>query len=137
MHLASIDLISHHTSKSYVFYVSSSHSLRLCSFYFSKLPEFVDTFIMLLKRNYHQVSFLHVYHHSSIFLIWWLVTFLAPTGEAWYSAMLNSFIHVIMYGYYFAAAIGFRGVDFVKRYITMMQMTQFVTMMIQVGSRTL
>ncbi|KAI9020536.1 polyunsaturated fatty acid elongation enzyme [Hyaloraphidium curvatum] len=100
-------------------------------FYFSKLPEFVDTFIMMLKRNYHQVSFLHVYHHSSIFLIWWLVTFLAPTGEAWYSAMLNSFIHVIMYGYYFSAAIGWRGVDFVKRYITMMQMTQFVTMMVQ------
>lgn len=103
------------------------------SFYFSKLPEFIDTIIMLLKRNYRQVSFLHVYHHSSIFLIWWLVTFLAPTGEAWYSAMLNSFIHVIMYGYYFTAAIGWRGVEFVKRYITMMQMTQFVTMMIQVS----
>ena len=106
----------------------------MSSFYFSKLPEFIDTVIMMLKRNYHQVSFLHVYHHSSIFLIWWLVTFLAPTGEAWYSAMLNSFIHVIMYGYYFSAAIGFRGVDFVKRYITMMQMTQFVTMMGQVSS---
>ena len=36
---------------------------------------------MILKRNYRQVSFLHVYHHSTIFTIWWLVTYTAPGGE--------------------------------------------------------
>jgi len=50
-------------------------------FYFSKIMEFVDTMIMVLKKNNRQISFLHVYHHSSIFTIWWLVTFIAPNGE--------------------------------------------------------
>ncbi|KAJ3342042.1 hypothetical protein HDU93_003564 [Gonapodya sp. JEL0774] len=100
-------------------------------FYFSKILEFNDTFIMLAKKNFRQVSFLHVYHHSSIFSVWWLVTFMAPTGEAYFSAALNSFIHVVMYGYYFCSAIGIKQVSFIKKYITMMQMTQFCMMMCQ------
>ncbi|ORZ40155.1 delta-6 elongase [Catenaria anguillulae PL171] len=100
-------------------------------FYLSKILEFNDTFIMVLKKNFHQISFLHVYHHASIFAVWWLVTFWAPTGEAYFSAMLNSFIHVIMYGYYFLSAMGVKQVVVVKKYITSGQMTQFVCMMIQ------
>lgn len=68
-------------------------------FYLSKILEFNDTVIMLLKKNFHQITFLHVYHHASVFVIWWLVTFWSPNGEAYFSSMLNSFIHVIMYGY--------------------------------------
>ncbi|KAG0318092.1 hypothetical protein BGZ99_005892 [Dissophora globulifera] len=100
-------------------------------FYFSKTMEFIDTMIMIVKKNNRQVSFLHVYHHCSIFTIWWLVTFVAPTGEAYFSAALNSFIHVIMYGYYFLSALGFKQVSFIKFYITRSQMTQFCMMMIQ------
>lgn len=37
---------------------------------------------MILKKNYRQVSFLHVYHHLSIFPIWWLVTLMAPGGDS-------------------------------------------------------
>ncbi|CAG8685827.1 163_t:CDS:2, partial [Acaulospora colombiana] len=59
-------------------------------FYFSKIFEFMDTFIMVLKKNNHQVSFLHVYHHSTIFVIWWWVIYVAPTGETYFSASLNA-----------------------------------------------
>ncbi|KAF9363858.1 hypothetical protein BGX34_003141 [Mortierella sp. NVP85] len=100
-------------------------------FYFSKIMEFIDTMIMVFKKNNRQISFLHVYHHASIFTIWWLVTFVAPNGEAYFSAALNSFIHVIMYGYYFLSALGFKQVAFIKFYITRSQMTQFCLMMIQ------
>jgi len=31
-------------------------------FYVSKIVEFIDTVIMVLKKNNRQVSFLHVYH---------------------------------------------------------------------------
>jgi len=55
---------------------------------------------MALKQNYHQISFLHLYHHTSIFAIWWIIVFFAPGGEGYFSAMLNSFIHVLMYSYY-------------------------------------
>ncbi|KAJ3115604.1 hypothetical protein HDU96_000361 [Phlyctochytrium bullatum] len=100
-------------------------------FYVSKIFEFVDTLIMVLKKNNRQISFLHVYHHTSIFTIWWLVTFIAPGGESYFSATLNSFIHVVMYGYYFLSSIGVKQVYFIRRYITSMQMTQFCMMMAQ------
>ncbi|KAF9973024.1 hypothetical protein BGZ73_003774 [Actinomortierella ambigua] len=100
-------------------------------FYFSKILEFIDTMIMVVKKNNRQISFLHVYHHSSIFAIWWLVTFVAPNGEAYFSAFLNSFIHVIMYGYYFLSALGIKQVAFVKPFITSGQLTQFCLMMCQ------
>ena len=65
-------------------------------FYVSKLPEFIDTVIMMLKHNYRQVSFLHLYHHGTIFVIWFIVTMEGPGGDAYFSAMLNSGVHVVM-----------------------------------------
>ncbi|KPI90849.1 long chain polyunsaturated fatty acid elongation enzyme-like protein [Leptomonas seymouri] len=99
-------------------------------FYVSKVVEWVDTLIMLLKQNYHQVSFLHVYHHATIFAMWWLATLKAPAGEAYYSAMVNSGIHVVMYGYYFLTLLFPSGtvrniLNKLKFVITKGQMTQF------------
>ncbi|CAG8490401.1 6791_t:CDS:2 [Ambispora leptoticha] len=99
-------------------------------FYVSKIAEFTDTYIMVLKKNNHQITFLHVYHHCSIFIIWWLVTYVAPTGEAYFSAALNSAVHVVMYGYYLSTTLSVP-IRFIKRYITLFQMTQFMLMMIQ------
>jgi len=102
-------------------------------FYFSKIIEFGDTFIMILKKNYRQISFLHVYHHTTIFFIWWMVTFYGPGGEAFQSVILNSTVHVVMYLYYFTSSLqileGFR--NRVKHYITFMQITQFMIMLVQ------
>eukprot|EP00002_Diphylleia_rotans_P039842 TRINITY_DN933_c0_g1_i1.p1 TRINITY_DN933_c0_g1~~TRINITY_DN933_c0_g1_i1.p1 ORF type:complete len:279 (-),score=47.16 TRINITY_DN933_c0_g1_i1:157-993(-) len=92
-------------------------------FYFSKIPEFGDTFLMVLKKSDRQISFLHVYHHSTILLIWWAVIFYGPGGDAYFSAFLNSFVHVVMYTYYLISAMG-REVWF-KKYITSFQMLQF------------
>lgn len=50
---------------------------------------------------------------------------------AYFSAALNSFIHVVMYGYYFLSALGVKQVSFVKFFITRAQMTQFCMMSIQ------
>eukprot|EP00244_Chara_vulgaris_P012041 TRINITY_DN6199_c0_g1_i1.p1 TRINITY_DN6199_c0_g1~~TRINITY_DN6199_c0_g1_i1.p1 ORF type:complete len:434 (-),score=68.30 TRINITY_DN6199_c0_g1_i1:49-1350(-) len=104
-------------------------------FYVSKLYEFVDTLIMLLKRNLWQVSFLHVYHHGTISLVWWVMCYRCPGGDAYFSAAMNSWIHVAMYMYYFLAAV--LGKDEKKRkkylfwgkYLTIMQMVQFVLFM--------
>eukprot|EP00897_Mesotaenium_endlicherianum_P001448 jgi/Mesen1/1330/ME000013S00824 len=37
---------------------------------------------MLLKRNLRQVSYLHVYHHASISVIWWILSYQCPNGDA-------------------------------------------------------
>ena len=110
-------------------------------FYLSKTLEFLDTVIMCLKQNYRQITFLHVYHHASIFVIWWLIVYFAPGGEAYFSAALNSFVHVVMYGYYLWSSYAPKLKDGqrphllhparYKQYITSMQLTQFVAMFVQ------
>jgi elongation of very long chain fatty acids protein 4 len=100
-------------------------------FYISKIYEFGDTIIMLLRKNFQQVSFLHVYHHFTIFFIWWLVTFLAPGGDSYFSAALNSLVHVIMYAYYLCTSLS---LPFpFKYYITYFQMAQFMLNFMQAG----
>lgn len=36
---------------------------------------------MILRKKDNQISFLHVYHHSSIFIIWWIVMSYMPGGQ--------------------------------------------------------
>lgn len=53
---------------------------------------------MALKKNNHQISFLHVYHHTSIFFIWWVITYYAPGGESkslfWLFVLFVSLLNV-------------------------------------------
>jgi len=98
-------------------------------FYFSKIIEFTDTYIMVLKKNNRQVSFLHVYHHVSTFLIWWAVIYYAPGGDTYFSAAQNCFIHVLMYSYYFLATLKINAPW--KKYLTQAQMLQFLLNCIQ------
>lgn len=106
-------------------------------FYMSKYVEFMDTVIMIIKRSTRQISFLHVYHHSSISLIWWAIAHHAPGGEAYFSAALNSGVHVLMYAYYFLAACLRSNPKsrakylFWGRYLTQFQMFQFLLNLIQ------
>ena len=108
-------------------------------FYVSKLYEFMDTFIMLMKGNTKQVSFLHIYHHGSISFIWWMITYNAPGGDAYFSAALNSWVHVCMYSYYLLAAMLPKDAKtrakylWWGRYLTQMQMFQFFANLLQAG----
>jgi len=107
-------------------------------FYLSKYYEFIDTYIMLIKGNLKQVSFLHVYHHLSTAFIFALVTKIAPGGDAWFSISFNSGVHVIMYMYYFLAAIIKTPEERKKylwwgKYLTQLQLTQFFCNIIQAG----
>jgi hypothetical protein len=102
----------------------------------SKLVEFIDTIIMCLKKNFRQVTFLHLYHHTSVFCVWWVMIFFACGGEAYLAALLNSFVHVVMYGYYLWATFArklegdekpsFLHPAFYRPYITRLQIAQFV-----------
>jgi len=90
-------------------------------FYISKIYEFVDTFVIVLKGR--KPSFLQCYHHAGIALSMW--GFVVTSGTvALFSITLNSFIHSLMYTYYVFAALGFRSK--LKHILTQMQITQFV-----------
>lgn len=101
-------------------------------YYFSKLIEFMDTFFFILRKNNHQITFLHIYHHASMFNIWWFVMNWVPCGHSYFGASLNSFIHVLMYSYYGLSAIpAMRPYLWWKKYITQGQLIQFVITMAQ------
>jgi hypothetical protein len=94
--------------------------------YLSKVYEFTDTLIMILKKNERQISFLHVYHHASTFFpCWWSAINFAPGGDVWFICALNSAVHVFMYAYYFLSSCGVRVPAPVKKSITTVQMVQF------------
>lgn len=96
-------------------------------FYFSKCIEMMDTFFFVLKKKNNQISFLHVYHHATMFPIWWIGIKWVAGGQSFFGAMVNSFIHVIMYSYYGISALGPQYQKYLwwKRYLTMLQLTQF------------
>ena len=95
-------------------------------YWLSKLYELLDTIFMILRHRVRQISFLHVFHHSSITLLADWAYHITPTPAAVPILLLNSFIHVIMYGYYFLTA-QYPLHDFTwKKRITQFQIVQFL-----------
>jgi len=94
-----------------------------------RIVDFLDTVFFVLAKKQSHVSFLHVYHHicvvgNSYFYIrqgWG--NFLA------FGAVLNSFIHIIMYSYYFLSTFkAMKPYLWWKKYLTGMQIAQFCVM---------
>lgn len=98
-------------------------------FYLSKILDFMDTFFIIVRRNFRQLSFLHVYHHSSIFLVYWFNCNLCFDGDVYFTIVANGFIHFVMYTYYFVS-MHTRDIWW-KKYLTQMQMIQFMCMCTQ------
>ena len=92
--------------------------------YLSKFLDLFDTLFIILKKDDRRLSFLHVYHHSSILLVWgYLLQLGQGNGTAYFGAFINSIIHLIMYTHYFVTSLGINNPY--KRYITDAQMVQF------------
>mmetsp|Transcript_2510 Transcript_2510/g.3903 ORF Transcript_2510/g.3903 Transcript_2510/m.3903 type:complete len:189 (+) Transcript_2510:309-875(+) len=95
-------------------------------FYLSKILDFMDTFFIIAEKRWKQLSFLHVYHHTSIFLFYWLNLNVGYDGDVYLTIVLNGFIHTVMYTYYF---VSLHAKDiWWKSALTLCQMIQFVLM---------
>ncbi|XP_073831760.1 very long chain fatty acid elongase 4-like [Musca autumnalis] len=111
--------------------IYSEQEIRLASavwwFYFSKLLEFCDTAFFILRHKWKQLSPLHIYHHSTMFPMWWAATKYVPTGAIFFPSLVNSIIHVIMYTYYALSACGPAIQKYLwwKKYLTVVQLAQF------------
>lgn len=95
-------------------------------FYISKILDFVDTTVIILGKKWSQLSFLHVYHHATIFLMYWVNVNVGYDGDIYLTIVLNGLIHTIMYTYYFVSMHS-RDIWW-KKYLTMCQMIQFLCM---------
>ena len=95
-------------------------------YWMSKFVELFDTVYMVLRHKTRQISFLHVWHHSTITLLadWAYTRSSIPAIIP--IVALNSTVHVAMYGYYAVTAL-YPLHDFSwKKRITQLQMIQFV-----------
>jgi len=89
--------------------------------YYYKYLELLDTVFLAIKKK--PLQFLHVYHHSATCLLCY-VQLNGKTSMTWAVMGLNLSVHVIMYYYYYATAGGAK--FWWKKYLTSLQITQFV-----------
>ena len=109
-------------------------------FYISKIIDFTDTIFIILGNKRKQFTFLHIYHHVTIFIAFWININLAYDADGFLAVTLNSFVHTIMYLYYLISmhipkdkdkGKGTKYKIWWKKYLTMIQMIQFILMVTQ------
>jgi hypothetical protein len=101
-------------------------------FIVSKVPEMLDT--VWLVANKKQIITLQWWHHLTVMLYCWLLGISYPdSGDGFFFALVNSFIHSVMYPY-FALSVVFKSVrsHIIRMTITLLQISQ---MFIGVGLR--
>ncbi|XP_005182215.1 elongation of very long chain fatty acids protein 4 [Musca domestica] len=100
-----------------------------------KIIELTDTVVFVLRKKRNQITYLHVFHHSStLTLVFLLLRYYRGNG-ALYPIYLNCWVHVIMYTYYLLANVCsaefMRHLLWLKKSITIIQMIQFVFILFQ------
>ena len=66
-------------------------------YYLSKYYEFLDTIILVLRKR--ALSVLHVYHHSVVILMTYLLM-AHDFSLYWWVIWMNAGVHVVMYTYF-------------------------------------
>ena len=96
-------------------------------YYFTKIIELLDSVFFILRGKYNQLTFLHVFHHSTMVMLGWIMANFVPGGSSVFSASMNTDIHVVMYTYYFLASFGPKMQKYLwwKKYLTRIQIAQF------------
>ena len=100
----------------------------------SKIPEFIDTFLYVL-RNGRQHIFLHWYHHlfTAFYSYWLVVQPPEPSRYGLWMTAINYFVHSFMYSYYALTEFEIiRNSLFMKvfaKFITTIQISQMILIM--------
>ncbi|CAN8004214.1 unnamed protein product [Ixodes pacificus] len=111
-------------------------TMRLVSlswwYYLFRIFEFTETVFFVLKKKNNQVSGLHVTHHCVIAWNMWICVTYGGQAQTLFVTCMNTFVHLLMYSYYFLSALGPRVQPFLwwKRYLTQIQLAQFIVLML-------
>ncbi|XP_066996675.1 very long chain fatty acid elongase 7 isoform X1 [Anabrus simplex] len=111
-------------------YSTSPRALRVARaiwvYLLLKVLDLSDTLLMVLRKKYNQMTFLHIFHHATTLALAWCIVKYGAGGLASFGVTLNSLIHVIMYAYYLLAALGPRLQPYLwwKKYLTSFQIVQ-------------
>ncbi|XP_046658745.1 elongation of very long chain fatty acids protein AAEL008004-like [Homalodisca vitripennis] len=106
----------------YVFFSNSWY------YFISKITDLLDTVFFVVRRKQSHVTFLHVYHHTVMVLSTWIFLKYVRGEQVVAVGLVNSFVHVCMYSYYFLSSLGpsVQAYLWWKPYITRLQLAQFV-----------
>lgn len=100
-------------------------------YYCCKIMDLGDTVFMVLEKKSRQLTVLHVWHHASIIP---LFAFYLSTGKGAGSVstlpLLNSLIHVLMYGHYLFVTLAPHIRPWWKPVLTFSQICQHVILMV-------
>lgn len=85
-----------------------------------KFLDFFDTLFFVLRKKNNQITLLHVTHHCLMPITCYVGLKFVPYGNTGFTPLINSFVHVIMYFYYYLAALGPGMQNYLwwKKYIT-------------------
>jgi len=108
---------------------STNADLWYYLFYVSKFYEFIDTWILVLRRK--PLIFLHVFHHFITAILCW-AGIAGNLPNQWITLILNTGVHVAMYNYYLISTLG--GDVSWKKYLTSAQIVQFIIDLIVIQS---
>lgn len=97
-----------------------------------RVLDFLDTIFFVLRKKYDHVTFQHVSHHFCCVFSGHLWVTLGMDGQTLLGLNINSFIHVLMYTYYFLASCGpqFRKYLWWKKYLTKIQIYQHICLVL-------
>ncbi|XP_064611544.1 very long chain fatty acid elongase 5-like [Liolophura sinensis] len=101
------------------------------AYWMTKNLELLDTVFMVLRHKQRQISFLHVYHHSSILLLSDVAYHHYPWPAIAVFLGLNSFVHVVLYFYYGLTALSPGNPPQWKKNLTQLQIFQFLIGFVQ------
>ena len=111
----------HAICDSYSYVGSSGAGIWSFIFPFSKLFELFDTAFIVLRKQ--KLSFLHSYHHVSVFIYCWY-SYAHPISTGIWFGIVNFFVHSVMYTYYAVKASGRSPPRWVAKTITVIQLSQ-------------
>lgn len=95
-------------------------------FYISKMVELQDSILLLFSGK--RLHFLQVFHHVGAIVTTWMFLSTRLFG-AWFYVWINSFVHIIMFGYFFFCNLSSETRNMVskwKPYVTGLQIGQFL-----------
>ncbi|KAG0425757.1 hypothetical protein HPB47_027092 [Ixodes persulcatus] len=105
-------------------YSTDPHAISLLNVLFwylwVRVADFLDTIFFVLKKKFTHITVLHVLHHTLVVFGGWMFLQFGGDGQAVFGVCLNSFVHIIMYIYYFLACLG----PSVQKYLMVEELTR-------------
>lgn len=97
-------------------------------YYINKIVDLMDTVFFILRKKNSQVTSLHLFHHVTMVISTYVSVMVIREEISAVIATLNAVVHVLMYSYYFMAALGPHMQKYLwwKKYLTTFQIGQFL-----------